>query len=160
MADAFEDDVALDAQAFREAMAAVAASVAVLTAEVGRDIRGVTISSLISLSVDPPLVLFALKHDSTMLGHLDRRRFGIAILAESQHRIAHHCAAGGRPPLPAAWLSARGDGAAPTVHGAAATLDVALFAKWRTGDHVVVAARVRRACVTAARPLIYHRRAY
>jgi hypothetical protein len=68
----------------RETMSNVAASVAVLTIEVDRRILGVTISSMISLSLDPPLVLFALA-PARRLG-LDRRP---GLRASSRRRSRH-----------------------------------------------------------------------
>lgn len=151
---------AVDVERFRDTMANVAMSVAVVTVVVGTQTRGVTIGSLISLSLDPPLVLFALKRSSSMLAHLDQRRFGITLLSSGQAGIAARLAASARSAVPAGWLQDAGVDGAGTLRGGAAWLQAWTSRLWPIGDHVVVVAHVLDAAASQRAPLLYHRRAY
>ncbi|HSB99880.1 MAG TPA: flavin reductase family protein [Burkholderiaceae bacterium] len=153
-----ERQAAVDPRAFREAMANHAASVAVLTVSAGEQTLGVTISSLISLSLDPPLVLFALHRHSSMLARIERGRFGITVLGESQSRIAQRLASRDRPAVPREWLhpAEAAEGAA-TIAGGAVRLTATLFQRWDAGDHVCIAAQVLRAQGCNRWPLMHIR---
>jgi len=143
--------------AFRSVMAGLAASVSIVTVESDGRTLGVTISSLVSLSLDPPLVLFALHERSGMLQHLDRRRFGITVLDESQRHIAAMFAARDHPPAPPEWLHRPVDRSeAVCILGGVVRLTAVRYACWQAGDHVIVAARVIRAVRgDASRPLLH-----
>lgn len=149
----------MDPARFRELMSQHAASVAALTVADGEHVRGVTISSLIGLSLDPPLVLFALRRDSTVLPLLDGRRFGLTLLSNSQQHVAEMLARPGRPPVAAEWLEDRvNDCGAPTLAGGAARLTASLFGRWAAGDHVCIAARVLSGTRFERLPLLHFRR--
>ncbi|WP_055479421.1 flavin reductase family protein [Sphaerimonospora mesophila] len=83
---------------FTEAMAQMAAGVAVVTVRDGRDDLGVTVTSLTSVSLDPPLVLVGLGSSSYPAEVLLRRdRWAVSLLADGQQAIASRFAASGRP---------------------------------------------------------------
>lgn len=151
----------LEPAVFRAVMANHAASVAVLTAADGLSIRGVTLSSLISLSLDPPLVLFALRRGSSMLSLLDRDPFGLTILGDSQRHIAEALARPDRPAVPARWLDcSQGRRDAATIAAGAVQLTAVPFGRWDAGDHVCIAARVLSAESSGRSPLLHFRRDY
>lgn len=154
------DAIAADvrpAHALRAAMARHAASVAVLTIGTRDGVRGVTISSLISLSLHPPLVLFALHRDSSMLERLDGGPFGLTVLHEGQRDIASSLARRDRPPVPAAWLQQQPTiaGDVPTIADGAVAIAAALHARCEAGDHVCIVARVISARSASRRPLLH-----
>jgi 3-hydroxy-9,10-secoandrosta-1,3,5(10)-triene-9,17-dione monooxygenase reductase component len=77
--------------------------VAVVAVETGGQQVGLTVSSLTSLSLDPPLLGFAVARQAAM--HellLTAGAFSVSLLAEGQDRIAEHFARG-VPPL-VHWL--------------------------------------------------------
>jgi flavin reductase (DIM6/NTAB) family NADH-FMN oxidoreductase RutF len=151
----------LDPAAFRAVMTNHAASVAVLTVADGQSVRGVTLSSLISLSLDPPLVLFALHRGSSMLTLLDRGPFGLTILSESQRHVAEALARPNRPAVPPCWLDRAADRRHPaTIAAGAVRLTAALFGRWDAGDHLCIAARVLSAESSERSPLLHFRRDY
>jgi flavin reductase (DIM6/NTAB) family NADH-FMN oxidoreductase RutF len=149
--------------AFRQTMANVAASVAVVTADVDGSVHGVTISSLISLSLDPPLVLFALNRSSSMLRHLAQSCFALTVLNAQQREIAAALARRDRPPVAPQWLTRVAE---PGSHSVAVIRDGAAWvaAKFEracpVGDHVIVIGHVLQAAGGRMPPLIYHRRSY
>jgi flavin reductase (DIM6/NTAB) family NADH-FMN oxidoreductase RutF len=152
-------DAGLQPAAFRTVMTHHAASVAILTVADGPSVRGVTLSSLISLSLDPPLVLFALHRGSSMLPLLDRGPFGLTVLSDSQRHIAEALARPDRPAVPTCWLECpkRGSEAA-TIAAGAVQLTAALLGRWNAGDHVCISARVLSGTSNERSPLLHFRR--
>jgi flavin reductase (DIM6/NTAB) family NADH-FMN oxidoreductase RutF len=146
--------------ALRQTMANVAASVAVVTVEVDGITRAVTISSLISLSLDPPLILFALGRASSMLVHLERRCFALTVLGAHQQEIAAALAVRGRSPVPAHWLTQIAGHAVPVIRDGAAWIVARFERTCPAGDHVVVVGHVLQAASSRIAPLIYYRRSY
>jgi len=83
---------------FREAMAQLAAGVAVITVQEERDDIGTTVSSLMSVSLEPPLVLVSIASQSYVTEVLLRRdRWAASLLADGQQAIASRFATPGRP---------------------------------------------------------------
>jgi flavin reductase (DIM6/NTAB) family NADH-FMN oxidoreductase RutF len=75
--------------AFRSAMRHLAAGVSVVTVGRGKDITGMTMTSLSSLSVDPPTLIVSLNRASSSWPLLLRERFfGVNILTSDQIDIA------------------------------------------------------------------------
>lgn len=83
---------------FTEAMAQVAAGVAVVTVRDDRDDLGTTVATLMSVSLDPPLVLISLDSAGYLAEVLLRRdRWAASVLADGQQAIASRFATSGRP---------------------------------------------------------------
>jgi flavin reductase len=81
-----------------------ASGVAVITHRGVDGIRGVTVSGLVSVGVEPPSVLFVLQTEESFHERLaERERVGISILHREQEFIAERFA--GRAPLPDTRLS-------------------------------------------------------
>ncbi|WP_308169666.1 flavin reductase family protein [Acrocarpospora catenulata] len=83
---------------FTEAMAQLAGGVAVVTVRDDRDDVGNTITTLLSVSADPPTVLISLTSASYLNELLLRRdRWAVTLLAGGQQSIASRFATPGRP---------------------------------------------------------------
>ncbi|MCT9931337.1 flavin reductase family protein [Planotetraspora sp. A-T 1434] len=83
---------------FTEAMGQVPAGVGVVTVKDGRDDVGTTVATLMSVSLDPPLVLISLGAESYLAEVLLRRdRWAASLLADGQQAIASRFATPGRP---------------------------------------------------------------
>ena len=145
---------------FRDVMAGVATPVSVVTAMVGGQPHGTTVSAFASLSMDPPMVLVALDRGSDLLALVRRtRRFGVNVLASTQSALALAFARKGG--------SAKFDGASWHVDGGVPRLPEALG--WLVcevaelvdgGDHVVVLGLVVAADTAGGLPLTYHGRVF
>ncbi|MDA0638787.1 flavin reductase, partial [Nonomuraea sp. MCN248] len=84
--------------AFTDAMGQLAAGVSVVTVRDDRDDLGVTISALMSVSLDPPLVLVSLGSRGYLSEVLLRRdRWACSLLSSGQAAMASRFAAAGRP---------------------------------------------------------------
>jgi flavin reductase (DIM6/NTAB) family NADH-FMN oxidoreductase RutF len=123
----------------REVMRRFPAPVAVVTAEVEGERFGLTVGSLVSLSLEPPLVGISIGKDSS--SHEPIRRAGgwaASLLGGGQTRIAQHFARSGIPPV-ALWhgVDVRDGARGPLVDGALGWLECRTLAEHEAGDHTV-----------------------
>lgn len=140
---------------FRAAMSRLAAGVVLVTAHEpqpdpegpsGEDV-GMTATSFMSVSLDPPLVMVGLREGSRMDDLLDEQPlWAVCVLAESQRQIAGRFAMKGRisdrllfEDVP--WVRGEASGA-PLIGGALATLECRTEQRVTAGDHTLVIGRV------------------
>jgi len=134
---------------FREAMAQLAAGVAVITVQEERDDIGTTVSSLMSVSLEPPLVLVSIASQSYVTEVLLRRdRWAASLLADGQQAIASRFATPGRPSarlLLAGVAHHRGaHSGALIVEGGVAALEAESVQVVPAGDHTLFIGEVLR----------------
>lgn len=144
---------------FRSAMAAVptAVSVAAIVDEYGLP-RGLTIGSLVSLSLDPPLVLFCLdRARSAHAAFTAASRFAVSVLAETQVEFAECLAGPARERVTVRWDALAG---LPVLAGAVAQLVCTVHDRLPGGDHTILVGRVEVTVTTGAAPLVHHRRGF
>jgi flavin reductase (DIM6/NTAB) family NADH-FMN oxidoreductase RutF len=148
----------------RAVMRRVPAAVAVVTVETdGRPI-GLTVASLVSLSLEPPLVGFAIRRDAALHELLrESQELAISILASGQEHLAQHFARG-VPPIALWERIALRDPAAPgppQLADAVAWLRGHVEQEHATGDHTFFVAAVEEAeAGRRQRPLLLHDQAY
>jgi len=121
--------------------------VAVVTVDAGGHKLGLTVGSLVSLSLQPPLVGFAVSRDAA-LHELLREAGGCAVslLAEGQEWLAQHFARG-VPPI-AMWrgvASSEGASGAPLLVGALGWLECSLEEEVAAGTHTFFVCAVEKA---------------
>ena len=141
----------------------VPAPVAVVTVTVEGRHAGLTVASLVSLSLDPPLVGFAIRRDAALHELLrESREHAISVLAAGQEHLAQHFARG-VPPI-ALWenVPLRDADGPPELDGAAAWLRARVQEEHATGDHTFFVAAVEHAEAGpgATRPLVFHGQVY
>jgi flavin reductase (DIM6/NTAB) family NADH-FMN oxidoreductase RutF len=142
---------------FRDAMARLAAGVVVVSARSGDRYHGLTASTVVSVSVEPPLVLVSLEHETATLAAVrETRQFNVSALTRDQEFIAERFA-GRAPAVDAQWraiphrLAANG---IPLIDSAAAWLECEVTEIHAAGDHDVCIARVTSATPGGGDPLI------
>lgn len=124
----------------REVMRRFPAPVAVVTTELDDGERfGLTVGSLVSLSLVPQLVGISIGKDSS--SHEPIRRAGgwaASLLAGTQRDVAQHFARSGIPPV-ALWIGVdvRDGARGPLVEGALGWLECRTVAEHEAGDHTV-----------------------
>ena len=126
----------------RDAMRRFPAGIAVLTL---RRPYGITVGSLASISLEPPLVGVAIGRDTQAHELIrDEGGFAVSILASGQEALAQHFARS-VPPI-AQWerIDAREGLRGPLLAGAAAWLECVLRAEHDAGDHTYFVAEVER----------------
>jgi flavin reductase (DIM6/NTAB) family NADH-FMN oxidoreductase RutF len=154
----------LSGDALRAVMGRVPAGVAVVTVDLGGQRAGLTVASLVSLSLEPPLVGFAIRRDAALHELLrEANQLAVSVLAAGQEHLAQHFARG-VPPI-ALWerIPVRDTAAGPPeLEGAVAWLRCRLTEEHPTGDHTFFVAAVESAEPGPhdARPLVFHGQAY
>jgi flavin reductase (DIM6/NTAB) family NADH-FMN oxidoreductase RutF len=148
---------AVDAVTLRTVLGRFATGVTIVTCldERGAPV-GLTANSFNAVSLDPPLVLWALRRASPSLtAFLAARHFAINILAESQVDLSRRFAASiGEKFDEGQW--SRGDHGVPVLGGATAVLQCELHGAQDAGDHTLFMGRVARVADIATPPLVFH----
>jgi flavin reductase (DIM6/NTAB) family NADH-FMN oxidoreductase RutF len=128
----------------REVMRRFPAPVAVVTTELQGERFGLTVGSLVSLSLEPPLVGISIGRDSSSLEPI-RRAGGwtASLLSGSQPTVAQHFARSGIPPV-ALWngVDVRDGSRGPLIEGALAWLECRTVSEHEAGDHTIFVGEV------------------
>jgi flavin reductase (DIM6/NTAB) family NADH-FMN oxidoreductase RutF len=129
----------------RDAMRRFAAGICVVTASVDGHRFGLTVGSLVSLSLEPPLVGISVGLQSSFHEPLRAAgRFAVSVLAGDQDRLARHFARSGVPPV-ALWAGVplrETELAEPLLADALAWLECRTRAEHGAGDHTFFIADV------------------
>ena len=144
-------------------MARVPAGVVVISARGVDGYRGLTASSLVSISVDPPMVLVGLEREAaTRAAVAATGTFNVSVLTRSQEFIADRFA-GRAPAIDASWRDVPhhlGVNGLPLIEGCAAWLECRLVEMRPAGDHDICVGEVTAASPGAGDPLILWDRAF
>ena len=144
-------------------MARLPAGVVLISARQGDEFRGLTASSLVSVSLEPPLVLAALERTSaTRAAVFETEAFNVNVLTRRQEFIADRFA-GRAPAIDPQWRTLPhrlGTNGIPLLDGCAAWLECRLIASHEAGDHDIFVAAVEAADVGSGDPLILWDRAF
>jgi flavin reductase (DIM6/NTAB) family NADH-FMN oxidoreductase RutF len=146
----------------RAVMSRFPAGVAVVTVDVHGQRVGLTVASLVSLSLEPPLVGVAVRRDAALHELLrEAVTFAVSMLSAGQEALAQHFARG-VPPI-ALWerIPLRESADPPQLEGAVAWLRCRVVAEQETGDHTFFVGAVDAAeAGPGKRPLLFHHRSY
>ncbi|MGV8856413.1 MAG: flavin reductase family protein [Devosia sp.] len=148
---------------FRAAMAAMASTVCVVTARRGDETIGRTVTSMLSLAMDPPTVLISIDIVSRMADLIAKTNgFSLAMLADDQQSVGNAFAGGLEPEHRfgvgewSRWPSGH-----PLLVGAMTALDCEVIGAMETGTHVLFAGAIIEAETSTSRsPLIWQRHHY
>ncbi len=128
----------------RHAMRRFASGIAVVTIDDEGQKLGVTVGSLVSLALEPPLVGISIGHQSSIHEPLRRAgRFVANLLAGDQDAVAQHFARS-VPPI-AQWSGARlrrTELREPVLDGVLAWLECRIAQECRAGDHTFFVSEV------------------
>ena len=147
----------------REVMRSFPSGICVVSIEHEGHRTGLTVGSLVSLSLEPPLVGFALGHQAQLHELLrGAGEFGVSLLAANQEALAQHFARS-VPPI-ALWtgVQLRDDvDGPPLLAGSLGWLRCRVSADHPAGDHTFFVGEVVRAEVGSREPaLVYVRQGY
>jgi len=147
----------LEPRHLRSCLSRFVTGVAVVSYQVDDELRGLTVNSFTSVSLDPPLILVSLARTAKALDHLGRVPFTINVLKASQFDVAMHFAGRPRAGLQVEWLAGTDD-LAPTLKGALATFQCRPWQVYDGGDHVLQLGEVAQADVSGDdEPLLFDR---
>ena len=144
-----------DLRAFRRCLAQFGTGVTVITAQAGEEKAGVTVNSFASLSLEPPLVTWAIKRESRSYSVFEQAgHFAVNILAADQMDVSRCFASGDTDKFAqVAWRP--GGSGAPLLDDVLATLECEITAKHEGGDHVLLVGRVRHFARFEREPLLF-----
>jgi len=147
-----------DGDDLREVMRRHPAGVAVVTVDARGDRLGVTVSALVSLSLEPPLVGVSIGREARVHELLrEAGGFAVSLLAGGQEWLAQHFARG-TPPI-AMWHGIahhEGSEGAPLLAGAIGWLECRLWAEYPAGDHTFFVGEVLAAELGEDAPPLVH----
>jgi len=153
----------LDPKALRHVFGQFCTGVTVVCATDAQGRRyGITVNSFSSLSLDPPLAMFALVRDSETLKIIEAAgAFSINILADSQQDVSNRLAKKGGPEKMDGVVTHSGITGAPIVEGSIGHMDCTLRNSYDGGDHVILVGEIKQAAVgEPLPPLLYFRSGY
>ena len=141
-------------------MREVPVPVSVVTVTAGGLSAGLTVDSLVSLSLEPPLIGIALGHQAALHELLrEADSFAVSVLGAGQEHLAQHFARG-VPPI-GLWTGVEtraGELGAPLIEGALAWIECRLAAEHPAGDHTFFVGDVVSARRGPARESLVHLR--
>jgi|SRR5690606_28135824 len=160
--------MAVDATTFKNFFANWPAGVAVITCR-GTDgePKGFTASSFVSLSLNPPLVMFALFRESASFPHFEAAEaFGVSALRADQQELSQRFATP-QPDRFAGVAYTLGKTGVPLLDGAWGQLECRIRSRYDGGDHGIFVGEIVSISLDpeaegdgSAEPLVYHRRRY
>jgi flavin reductase (DIM6/NTAB) family NADH-FMN oxidoreductase RutF len=148
----------VDQDLFRGLFSRHAVGVAIITADVGKP-AGFTATSLVSVSVEPPLLSFNVSRGASCWPTIEAAGYvGVHLLAEGQHELAATFSRSGADRFGPETAWRRGLFGVPIIEGAVGWMVCRVQARIMAGDHAVVIGEVVRAhYVDELGPLVYHR---
>jgi flavin reductase len=152
----------MSGEELRELMRRFPAGVAVVGVDLDGERLGLTIGTLIPLSLSPPLVGFAVRRGAALHSLLEEAGlFGVSLLAAGQETVAQHFARG-VPPI-ALWegIAVRDQDGPPLLEGAIGWLTGRVVSELPAGEDTFFAGEVLTLEQGAqGRPLVYVDRRY
>jgi flavin reductase (DIM6/NTAB) family NADH-FMN oxidoreductase RutF len=120
-------------------------------------IAGLTVSSFVTLSFEPPLVMFALQHDADSYASIvSSQAFGVSVLERTQSRIAAKFARKGREKIDTTTFAHGRTLHCPLIPDALVHIECLTNQILMSGDHAIVVGLVEGADVRAGQPLLYY----
>lgn len=132
----------VDPQMYRRAAGAIAKGVTIIASGQGKDMRAMTASAVISVSLKPLLNLFCVSKKANLVETLEREQgFSVNILRHDQAHLSDYFAARWSAEAPPHFEFVPWHGG-PRLKGCAASIGCQLHAMQEGGDHWIVIGRV------------------
>ena len=149
--------------ALKNAMRTYPQGVTVVTTSSGKGPKGITVSSFISVSLDPPLVLVSIGKSSPFHNDFrDARAFAINFLADDQKAVSERFA--GRTDASDRFEGiefGQGETGSPILGGVKGVLECRSWRVYDGGDHSILVGEVVSAkTLNSKRPLVYYSQRY
>ena len=154
--------MAIDQEAFKEALRGWASGVTVVTSRSGDKTHGMTVSAFSSVSADPPLILVCANQSSTTHDLIEEGGvFAVSILASHQQDVSGVFASSKHEDSrlqQVRWTA--GETGAPLIDEAVASLECTVVSAHREGSHTIYVGHVQAVHTTDAEPLLYYKGSY
>ena len=151
------DPPQFDVRELRKALGQFATGVTVIaTRTPDGSLVGLTANSFGALSLNPPLITWALRTSSTSLPVFEAaERFVVNVLAEAQVDVSRRFASS-EPNKFDGLAFAQSQHSLPLIHGASAWFECRTVSRQVAGDHCLFIAEVERFTSSEAAPLLFH----
>lgn len=150
----------VDPMKFRAAMGAFATGVAIITTRTDESSHGMAVNSLTSVSLDPCMVLFCVKHGSkTGAAVRERGAFAVNLLSRDQHHLVKQFCANPEDRFAGVPMVLSECGL-PVLGGSLAHLCCTIVDVHVSGDHDIVVGRVHALGEQGGDPLVFFRGRY
>ena len=124
-------------------------------------IVALTVSSFVTLSFEPPLVMFAIQHNADSFGPMvASKAFGVSLLNSEQAEIAQRFASKGREKTAVTRFDQGAVLQAPLIPGSLAQIECRTDQVVKSGDHAIVVGLVESARIGEGQPLLYFNRRF
>jgi flavin reductase (DIM6/NTAB) family NADH-FMN oxidoreductase RutF len=154
--------MAIDQEAFKQALRGWASGVTVVTSRSGDKTHGMTVSAFSSVSADPPLILVCANQSSTTHDLIEEGGvFAVSILASHQQDVSSVFASSKHEDSrlqQVRWTA--GETGAPLIDEAVASLECTVASAHREGSHTIYVGHVQAVHTTDAEPLLYYKGGY
>lgn len=154
--------MSISGDTYRQIGRSAAGAVSVVTA-LDREggIVGLTVSSFVTLSFDPPLVMFAIQHDANSYPAIvSSRAFGVSLLSVHQADVARRFAVKGTDKISATRFEQGTTLQVPLIADSLAQIECLTNQIFISGDHAIVVGLVEAARITDVPPLLYYARQF
>jgi flavin reductase (DIM6/NTAB) family NADH-FMN oxidoreductase RutF len=122
---------------------------------------GLTASSFVTLSFDPPLVMFAIQHNTASYASMvSSRAFGVSLLQQTQADVAALFATSGPEKTGKTAFEPGRALHVPLIPGALAHVECLTNQIFISGDHAIVVGLVEEARTFDGQPLLYFAQRY
>lgn len=122
-------------------------------------IMGLTVSTFVTLSFEPPLVMFAIQHDANSYPVIvSCRHFGVSVLGAAQVDVAARFAVKGEEKIAGTRFETGATLAVPLIADSLAQIECATSQIFISGDHAIVVGLVEAARIHDGEPLLYFER--
>ncbi|MEV4644956.1 flavin reductase family protein [Saccharopolyspora sp. NPDC049357] len=143
----------IDPREFRRCLGRFTTGVTVVTYRSAEGIRGATVNSFTSVSLEPRLVLVSLARRAQASNAMDGVPFAINVLRSDQTDLAYQFAGRPQSGLRIDWQSGADD--VPTLPGAIAVLTCRPWRRYDGGDHILQLGEVIDAHTRPGDPLVF-----
>jgi 3-hydroxy-9,10-secoandrosta-1,3,5(10)-triene-9,17-dione monooxygenase reductase component len=149
--------------ALKQAMRVFPQGVTVVTTAAEGGLRGLTVSSFTSVSLEPPLVLFSIAKNSALHDTLKTSKsFAVNFLADDQKSVSDRFAGRTKAKDRFEGISyTAGETGSPIIKGVRAAIECSLWKTIDGGDHTIIIGEVVSALnFGSKRPLVYYSQQY
>ena len=151
----------IDGNEYRDILSRFASGVTIVTARVGDEIRGMTVSAFCSVSLSPPLVLVCLAVGRPTTKLIAKSGwYGVNVLAADQAKLSELFAFGDSAARMDGVLWTTGPNGVPLLDGVIGSLECRVVQTHLAGDHEIVVGQAVHGASTDGQPIVYTQRQY
>ena len=124
-------------------------------------IFGLTVSSFVTLSFDPPLVMFSIQQNAdSYVSMVSSQAFGVSLLNQKQSEIATLFASKGSEKTEKTTFEEGATLHVPLIPGALGHIECQTSQIFLSGDHAIIIGLVEDARIYPGQPLLYYDRQF